>query len=108
MIQLERSRETAAIMSMCGVNTVVINSWANSLHGNRRLYLNLMPELKQGKGISNALHDVLRGFSEKPKKPRDAKLIQKYEEDLANYQPALKSRVRYNAVVYGLPHLNFK
>ena len=108
MIKLERSRESAAMMSMCGVNSVVVNNWANSLHANRRLYLKLMPELKGGKGISDALHEVLRSYNEKPRKPRDAKLIQKYEEELANYKPALKLRVRYNAVVYGLPHLTFK
>ena len=32
------------------------------------------------------------------------KLIQKYEQELAAFKPALKSRVRYNAVIYGFPN----
>ena len=108
MISLERPREVAALMSICGVNSVVINSWSTSMHANRRLLVQFMPELKSGKSISGALHGILRGYAMKPKKPRDAKLIQKYEQELAAFKPALKSRVRYNTVIYGLPQITFK
>ena len=78
------------------------------MHANRRLLVQFMPELKSGKSISGALRGILRGYAMKPKKPRDAKLIQKYEQELATFKPALKSRVRYNAVIYGLPQITFK
>ena len=34
-------------MSICGVNSVVINSWSTSMHANRRLLVQFMPELKK-------------------------------------------------------------
>ena len=75
------------------------------MHANRRLLVQFMPELKSGKSISGALHGILRGYAMKPKKPRDAKLIQKYEQELAVFKPALKSRVSTIRSFMGCPKL---
>jgi hypothetical protein len=87
LIGLEKPVESAALLSLCGVRSIAINSWGTSLHANRRLYLKLMPLLKQGKPIADCVHEISRAYNS-----------ERSESDL----PDLKERVRYSMVIYGM------
>lgn len=81
--RLQRSWETAALLSLSGVNTVVLNQWATSLSGNHRLVRHLFPQLSGGTPVGKAMH-ALRNARE---------------------GNALKGRIWMNSVVYGISGL---
>merc|ERR1711865_654148 len=48
-LALEQPFQTAALFSMAGVNTVMLNQWSNTLHANRRLMLGWLAVMKERK-----------------------------------------------------------
>jgi len=106
---LERPFETAALFSLSGVNAVVINQWANSLHANRYLFLQLFRELKGGKLLGSALQAAVRA-PQLPAPPAldDVAGWQKFEKEVDKAGPLLKQRVRMNTIVYGLPQMKLE
>jgi hypothetical protein len=81
--RLQRSWETAALLSLSGVNTVVLNQWATSLSGNHRLVRHLFPQLSGGTPVGKAMHALRNTRKEN----------------------ALKGRIWMNSVVYGISGL---
>ncbi len=64
---LEGSVETAVLLSLCGVDTIVGNRWATSLTANRRLALALLQGVKGGSTVGTAVDAALeRGSARSP------------------------------------------
>jgi tetratricopeptide (TPR) repeat protein len=89
VLALEKPYETAALFSLAGVNTIVLNQWANSLHANASLVTNVLTEVKKGQPFGPALQTAVRPRPD-PENPEEKQL---------------KSRVRFNSVLYGVPHV---
>merc|ERR1711865_153165 len=120
-LALEQPFQTAALFSMAGVNTVMLNQWSNTLHANRRLILGWLAVMKESKedNLASALQKVIRpavvasdgGGRPESKSGKKGKGKGKKGDDAAGEDaapaPVLKGRVKYNTIVYGLPHTTF-
>jgi len=95
ILRLEDSLGTAAILSMSGVNTIVQNQWANSMWANKMLISNLFGALRgsKAKSIGEAVGSALQ------RSPAGGEDSQQEGE--------MKSRVKFNTVVYGLPNASW-
>lgn len=80
-LQLEQPVETAALLSICGVNSIVQHQWACSVHRAHQMLQRMSNLLKQAPNSSQLIVDALHT-------PEDIQL---------------KERVRANAVFYGVP-----
>ena len=131
-LQLEQCVETSVLMTLAGVDSIVLNGWASSLTANRRLVLRLMASLTGGKSIGESLAEAMEkesgaggggssGNSSKANsrpsskgkgggKKKEAKVVKNIKAGGEEEQkPArLKWRVKANALVFGLPHVVVK
>ncbi len=94
MLKIEDSLGTAAILSLSGVNTILQNQWPNSMWANKNLVSNVFGSLRdpKTKTIGEAVHLALQ---------RSARV----EERAADMD--LKTRVKFNTVIYGLPNTSW-
>ena len=120
MLALEGSYETAALLSLAGLNSVLVNQWPTSLSANRRLAVELFAALRAGKDVGQALHITMRRCSMIARSILAAKAEANAdddgggggsgggggEDDGPGY--AYKARCLYNPVVYGLPHVKLQ
>jgi hypothetical protein len=119
-MKLESSVETSILMTLAGVDCVVINGWASSLSANRRLMLRLMKKLSSGMSIAESIGTSMEreyenvggtssssGSSSRPKSGGKSGGKKKMKEVVAQDGVGLsqlKLRVRFNPFVFGLPH----
>ena len=105
-LRLEQSVETSMLMTLAGVDCVVLNSWAASLSANRRLLLSMMSNVASGKTISQAVEDASERGHRSKIDGADGNGKKKGESKGSEIKRlALKSRVRLNPTVYGIPHV---
>ena len=108
-IRLEGSVETSVLMTLAGVDTVVVNGWAASLSSNRRFMLRVMPKLVDGISVARAVAESMEmvgsGGSGGSGGGKDGKKKKKGESKEVEDEGVLKTRVQANPTVYGLPHL---
>jgi len=137
-LALEQPFQTAALFSLAGVNSILMNQWSTSLHANQRLVREWLPLMKNKElHLAAALQKVIRfnaqaeasaggggaAVGSKPNTPASrpgSKAGKKKgskakggdtstDENVSHggTSQVLKQRVRYNTVVYGLPHAVF-
>merc|ERR1712146_510276 len=109
-LMLEDSYATAALFSLCGANTIVLNQWANSFQGNRRLILGMFSSMKDKKlDVAESLAAVLRPDEALPgSRPGTGSSKSKGKKNVAADEPPplpLKARVKYCTAVYGLANM---
>ncbi len=132
-LQLEQQVETAVLMTLAGVDSVVVNAWAASLTANRRLALGVVTHLAAGKTVAEAVDLAVErvaeeadpstatpansrpatGTGKKGKKGKKAPPATKAKARAASDNgaktaekiKALKMRVKMNPTVFGLPHV---
>jgi hypothetical protein len=121
---LENPYETAALASLVGANSVLLNQWATSFHANRHLVLNLFAGLKEKKlPLGEALQEIIRPPQAAPVVPADkgsatgrpgSKDSKRggaaSKAHTGSDEPKLasfKARVQFNTTVYGLPNMKF-
>lgn len=129
-LQLEEQVETAMIMTLMGIDSVVVNSWASSLTSNRRLALGIFKHLSQGKTVSESVDCAVARVGEpddsttktpansRPSSKKAGKKAKKGKgggkatpppevtsKDKGEEKTRLKTRVKMNPTVFGLPHL---
>lgn len=127
----------ALLLSLVGVNTVVLNQWATTFSGNRRLANSLLQGLAKGQSIGRALkaygettisttagsttggstttsNSSLPAGSNPPSQTNSASALAPPDSVTtsagarAGGKIRLKNRLRFNTVVYGLAHLSLK
>jgi hypothetical protein len=113
-ISLEGSIETAMMLSLSGVSSVIVNQYSSTLNDNSQFLCNwLRGMLVDGKTVAQALHAWRQADSPQPTATEEAKP----ESSAAQTVEALPSpetgkldinSKSYNAVLYGLPHIVFK
>jgi hypothetical protein len=119
-LALEQPFQTAALFSLAGVNTVMMNQWSNTLHANGRLVSEWLPLLKESKelNLASALQQIIRPAKRDPPAPESAgrpdsksgKGKGKGKKKVASAEEPVrmpKNRVKFNTVVYGVPHVIF-
>ena len=127
-LQLEQQVETAVLMTLAGVDAVVVNAWAASLTANRRLALGVVTHLAAGKTVAEAIDLAAERVAEKAdpslatpansrpgtgagKKGKKGKKGQPPAKakgkaaETTEKKAALKMRVKMNPTVFGLPHI---
>ena len=112
-IKLEGSVETSVLMTLAGVDTVLVNGWAASLSANRRLMLGVMNKLTAGLSIAESVGSAMEkdavmdasGASSGSGGGKKSGGKKKKEEEDSEVVPHLKLRVRSNPIVFGLPHV---
>ena len=82
-LELETPSSTAAILSLAGINTIVLNQWGTSFASNSRMCQELFFHLKKGMCVGEAVTQTCRQYNRG------------------------KLRLRINAVIYGLPSILF-
>jgi hypothetical protein len=108
----EESIVLNALLSLCGVQTIVCNQWTTTFSANRRLVNGLFTNLAKGYSIGKALKKY--GEQATPMEQSTTSSINnnnstKKNQSTTKYLPLqLKNRIRYNPVVYGLAHLSLK
>ncbi|EEY66503.1 uncharacterized protein PITG_17125 [Phytophthora infestans T30-4] len=81
----------ALLLTLCGVNVLIVNQWATTFNGNRRLANGLLQNMTKGYYVGKAL----KKFGEATIAPSPS-------------TSSLSNRFRYNPVVYGLANLTLK
>ena len=129
-LQLEQQAETAVLMTLAGVDAVVLNAWAASLTANRRLALGVVTHLAAGKTVAEAVDLAVERVAEEAdpsvatpansrpgtgkgkkgkkgkKEPPPAKASSKAAVGEGEEKKVpLKMRVKMNPMVFGLPHV---
>jgi hypothetical protein len=129
-LQLEQQVETAVLMTLAGVDAVVLNAWAASLTANRRLALGVVTHLAAGKTVAEAVDLAVERVAEEAdpsvatpansrpgtgkgkkgkkgkKEPPPAKASSKAAVGEGEEKKVpLKMRVKMNPMVFGLPHV---
>jgi len=84
-LTLENALETAALFSLAGANSVVLNRWATSFHANSKFIETFYEKMMAGGTCSEAM--------------------QAFRELQAKGFEGLKNRIKYNTVVIGLPNV---
>jgi tetratricopeptide (TPR) repeat protein len=108
VLDLEQPLQTAALLSLTGVNAVILNRWASSLHMNGKLVQHVLPVLAGKKDtLGCVLQAEVRPSTVAPVEEDPAK--KKKSKGAKDAPPEvvlpLKNRVRYNTVLYGLPFM---
>ena len=88
-LRLENCMETAALFSLAGVNSVLINRWSNSFHANKGVMNGVVGEMCAA-SVSVSVGEAVGKW----RKTRGGETGGK-----------LKERVRVNTVVFGLPNI---
>ncbi|RHY56205.1 hypothetical protein DYB38_001223 [Aphanomyces astaci] len=91
VLSLEDGWESAVLWSLCGANCVVTNQWNTSFLANHRVVTTLFGQLAKGVPVAKALKRTGDVWVMATKPPHNG--------------TTLKGRVRFNPIVYGLPHL---
>jgi hypothetical protein len=113
-LALEQPLQAAALFSLAGVNAVLLNRWASSLHMNARLMRRVVPAMTQAKdSIGMVLQSEIRPPPPAPEGEEEAgkpppKKGKKDKSKRPELDLPLKDRVRFNTVVYGLPFMRFE
>ncbi|RHY31090.1 hypothetical protein DYB32_003765 [Aphanomyces invadans] len=91
VLSLEDGWESAVLWSLCGANCVVTNQWNTSFVANHRVLTGLFSQLAKNVPVAKAL-----------KRTGDVWIA---NTKVLHNGTKLKARVRFNPIVYGLPHL---
>ncbi|KAI9987830.1 hypothetical protein PInf_023874 [Phytophthora infestans] len=111
----------ALLLTLCGVNVLIVNQWATTFNGNRRLANGLLQNMTKGYYVGKAL----KKFGEATIAPSPSTSSLSVAANTADAAAApgsptsgpeettggklrLKNRFRYNPVVYGLANLTLK
>ncbi|KAL3668612.1 hypothetical protein V7S43_005914 [Phytophthora oleae] len=106
----------ALLLTLCGVNVLVINQWATTFNSNRRLANGLLQNMSKGYYVGKALKKCGETtIAESPSatalptvSPDPVVTVGISSALATGSRLQLKNRFRYNAVVYGLAQLVLK
>lgn len=100
-LQLQQPLETAAILSMCGTNSILINQWSNPIETNLGLFSRcIAPALASS---SQSLAESVKDYFSVDEKKESVESEEEGEEKATETTPRLKLRIRLNTVLYGIP-----
>ncbi|XP_028917550.1 cilia- and flagella-associated protein 46 isoform X3 [Ornithorhynchus anatinus] len=109
---IERPIETAVLLSLCGVHSVIINQWHTTLqHNARRLQVLCENLLRTGRTNGKTVHLFHRqGMEEMVIEEESLKTVKERKTSHPSTSRILVSELKlplsaYNLVIYGLPNL---
>ncbi|XP_030298554.1 cilia- and flagella-associated protein 46 isoform X3 [Sparus aurata] len=107
---LEKPLETALLMSLGGVDCIVVNQWQTSLQQNTQNLAKVLDNLLRERQTSGqTIHALRRGDSSeipyhKVTESYDQELLTDSKEDEVHHKMTLTSSA-FNCILYGLPYL---
>ena len=99
-LSMENALETAALFSLGGANSVVLNRWATSFHANAKFMQTFFAKMMAGATCAEAIEEY-----RKLKVDEEEEEKEEEEEEKEKEGRGLKNRVRFNTVLFGLPNV---